>query len=572
MAEPTLRRALQHLLVGLHKAEGTDDAALLTRFAAYRDETAFELIVFRHGPMVRGTCRRLLRHEQDAEDAFQATFLALARKAASVRESLGGWLYRVACHAALKARARVAKRQASVLAEDVARDCGESSDMRELRTVLDEEVLRLPERFRLPVVLCYLQGKSNSQAATELGCPRGTVDSRLSEARRRLRGRLAKRGLAPASVAALEQLLVPSAELSAAAVRPVVTAALAFASHHPASTAAIPASAAALAHGVLHVMVLNQMKWAACVLLALCTLGTGGLATFRAAAGDPPAKEAKAPPAKTGKVEVIAGTLTANSIADGQMTTRDVRRILQGPAGLDKPIENMPLREALQFLGEAFKVTIRIDPSPFKRLTEGEPVNANPFVLYDQPVTVPITKGLSVGEILRDLLAQVKWPEGPTLPLTYLARNKQIVIVPAYQTPHGRGVDGQVFIPEQIAEEQALGDWVSVDYTDMPLADVLRDLADQTGANVVLDARKKDIGKTPITVSLQQVRLFKALQVIADMADLKPVALHNVYYVTDPKNAEKLEKAERPTNDAPTVTGVPNGGGMLGGPQKPSKP
>src|SRR5262245_13271848 len=117
----SLRAAVARLIRGLPPADGTADAALLERFVAWRDEAAFELLVYRHGPMVRGVCRRVLRHEQDAEDAFQATFLALARQARSVRGagSLAGWLYRVAFHAALKARAKAVRRGADALPDDL---------------------------------------------------------------------------------------------------------------------------------------------------------------------------------------------------------------------------------------------------------------------------------------------------------------------------------------------------------------------------------------------------------------------------------------------------------------------
>jgi len=161
MPKSPLAAIVGRLVRGLPPTDGTADAALLARFIGWRDEAAFELLVYRHGPMVRGLCQRVLRHEQDAEDAFQATFLALAKKAATVRgQSLPGWLYRVAFHAALKAKARSARRETSlpeIAAPPVS--VADELDNRELRAVLDEEVLRLPERFRLPVVLCYLQGR-----------------------------------------------------------------------------------------------------------------------------------------------------------------------------------------------------------------------------------------------------------------------------------------------------------------------------------------------------------------------------------------------------------------------------
>src|SRR5262245_8456161 len=169
MARNPLRSVILSLCRHLPPADGTADAALLERFVAWRDEAAFELLVYRHGPMVRGLCRRVLRHEQDAEDAFQATFLALARQARSVRGggSLAGWLYRVAFHAALKARAKAARRGTDALPDDLGRadDPADEAHARDVKAILDAEVMRLPDRYRLPVVLCYLQGRSNAEAA-----------------------------------------------------------------------------------------------------------------------------------------------------------------------------------------------------------------------------------------------------------------------------------------------------------------------------------------------------------------------------------------------------------------------
>src|SRR5581483_3634934 len=151
MAEPPLSAVVRRLVRGLPPTDGTADDALLERFVAWRDEAAFELLVYRHGPLVRGVCRRVLRHEQDAEDAFQAAFLALARKAAAVHgRSLAGWLYRVAFHAALKARARSGRRDEVGLPEVAAKaaDPSQAAHVRETQAILDAEVMRLPERFR----------------------------------------------------------------------------------------------------------------------------------------------------------------------------------------------------------------------------------------------------------------------------------------------------------------------------------------------------------------------------------------------------------------------------------------
>src|SRR5262245_34870581 len=141
-------------MLGPPRAAGLTDAELLERFVARREEAAFEVLVWRHGPKVLGVCRRILRHEKDAEDAFQATFLVLVRKAASIgkRQAVGSWLYRVAYRLALRAKALAAKRAArrtrvaDVPAAEPAPDPGRA----ELRPVLDEEVNRLPEKYRAP--------------------------------------------------------------------------------------------------------------------------------------------------------------------------------------------------------------------------------------------------------------------------------------------------------------------------------------------------------------------------------------------------------------------------------------
>ena len=194
MAGAGLRRALRSLCraAGLADA-GVPDAQLLERFVAGRDEAACELLLWRHGPMVLGVCERLLDNEADAEDAFQATFLALVRKAGSVGrgEAVGHWLYRVAYRAALKARALSARGPARGLPEREGASPGPEQGVvwRDLRPVLDEEVSRLPAKYRAPVVLCDLGEQTYEQAARQLGCPVGTLAVRLRRARLLLRAR-----------------------------------------------------------------------------------------------------------------------------------------------------------------------------------------------------------------------------------------------------------------------------------------------------------------------------------------------------------------------------------------------
>src|SRR5262249_55450102 len=176
------------------------DSELLERFAADRDETAFATLVQRHGSMVLSVCRSILRHWHDAEDAFQATFLVLARKAGSIRqrEALGSWLYSVAYHAAVKARAQPAQRQVREgEVEDMpAADPLHDLTVQELRRVVYEELQRLPEKYRAPLVHCYLEGQTQEEAARQLGWSKGVLRGRLERGRDALRRRLSQRGLA----------------------------------------------------------------------------------------------------------------------------------------------------------------------------------------------------------------------------------------------------------------------------------------------------------------------------------------------------------------------------------------
>jgi RNA polymerase sigma factor (sigma-70 family) len=179
---------------------GVGEGQLLQRFVVHRDEAAFEAIVRSHGPMVLGVCRRVLRDPHDADDAFQATFLILARKAGTIRDRqvLGSWLYGVAYRVASRARviANRSRRQARTGLEEIpVANSIDTLERRELRLALDEEINRLAERYRVPIVLHYFEGRTHAEIAEQLLCPVGTVHSRLTRARERLRERLTRRGL-----------------------------------------------------------------------------------------------------------------------------------------------------------------------------------------------------------------------------------------------------------------------------------------------------------------------------------------------------------------------------------------
>jgi RNA polymerase sigma factor (sigma-70 family) len=257
------------------------DGALLERVATRREEAAFAALVRRYGPLVLAVCRRVLRQEQDAEDAFQATFLVLVRKAGSIgkRESVGSWLYSVACRTARKARGTRARRQMreTELSDVPAAEASPEWLGQEIRAVLDEEVNRLPAKYRLPFVFCYFEGKTNEQAARLLGCPLGTVLSRLARARERLRGRLTRRGLAfPAAlVAVILAERAALAEVPALLVEATVRSAALFAGGQAVAAGATSARVAALARGVLREQLLAKLTKAAGVLVlaglvALC--------------------------------------------------------------------------------------------------------------------------------------------------------------------------------------------------------------------------------------------------------------------------------------------------------------
>jgi RNA polymerase sigma factor (sigma-70 family) len=262
-------------VLAARETAGLTDADLWEHYVRERDEAAFEALVRKHGPMVLGVCRRLLRNEQDAEDAFQATFLVLVRKATSLRSprTIANWLHGVARRTALEARNSAAKRrakEAAVLPQTVMPD----DPWDDLRPVLDQELGRLAEKYRIAVVLCDLEGKTRKEVARQLGWAEGTVASRLARGRGILAKRLARRGFAGALVAAALAGGAAPACVPSALVVSTVTAASLFAAQ-----GVLSGTVAALTEGVLKSMLLTKLKSTIAVLLVIgiATLSAGAL-------------------------------------------------------------------------------------------------------------------------------------------------------------------------------------------------------------------------------------------------------------------------------------------------------
>lgn len=280
MDHRSLRPALRHIRA-LASAEhaGEHDQQLLDTFQQRQDEAAFAALVARHGPLVLGVCRRVLGNDHDAEDVFQSTFLVLARRAGSIRqrESLGSWLYKVAYRLALRLRARaVPLPVAEVPAEASPASGPDDISWRELRTILDAELQQLPEKYRAPLVLCYLAGKTRDEVAEELGWTVGAVKGRLERGRDLLRSRLERRGLT-LSAALVASALAATQASGAVPARLVEATAHAAASFAGGVTTGLPATALSLAGQELASSMAGRVKLLTALagLLGAVVLGVG---------------------------------------------------------------------------------------------------------------------------------------------------------------------------------------------------------------------------------------------------------------------------------------------------------
>jgi RNA polymerase sigma factor (sigma-70 family) len=283
----------------LQDAGGMTDGQLLAYFVQQGEAAAFEALLRRHGSMVWGVCCRVLHDPHDAEDAFQATFLVLLRKASSIRlpERLGGWLHGVAHRTALEARSLIARRRQQERPLDASPhpEGRAESPWSEWLPLLDGELRRLPDKYRLPVVLCELEGRSRKEVAGQLGIPEGTLSSRLAYARKRLADRLSRQGVALSTV--LLGLLLSREATARVPISLLLSTAKATQVFATGQTTGVSGAVAILTQGVLKTMTMYHVKTALVTLTVLVGLGVGGIA-YRSAAAPPaqadPPKELEA--------------------------------------------------------------------------------------------------------------------------------------------------------------------------------------------------------------------------------------------------------------------------------------
>jgi RNA polymerase sigma factor (sigma-70 family) len=335
------------------------DSELLKRFLANRDENAFEALVRRHGPMVLGLCRRILRDPQEAEDAFQAAFLIFVRRAASIvkPELLGNWLYGVASRTAHAARAATAKRRVKEANAVPREQPAEESAWTELQPFLDHELSRLPAKYRIPVILCHLEEKSRQEAAQALGVPEGTLSSRLARARAILAQRLTRHCPAVMGGALLAGLGTQAlaAALPTSLIQITVKAGISVLAGRTLTASGVSAQVASLTDGVLRTMFLSKLKIGAVLLCvgSLLAIGMGTVASHGLGSDEKPS--AATPTSKNDSRPLLNEALeTAKAITNSEAKLRVLLRIASVQYKTGDKVGSRKTRHAALELAKSF--------------------------------------------------------------------------------------------------------------------------------------------------------------------------------------------------------------------------
>jgi RNA polymerase sigma factor (sigma-70 family) len=536
------------------QAEGKTDGQLLEQFLLQRDETAFTTLVQRHGPMVLGVCRRILENATDAEDAFQATFLVLVRKASSLTgySVLGGFLHEVARRTALKARSNLARRR--VKEQAMARPEAQGEAARDdWLPLLDEELDRLPEKYRLPLVLCDLEGRTRQEAAEQLGWPEGTVAGRLARARELLARKLSRHGRA-VSAGSLAAVLAPNvapACVPPALVESTVKAATLMAGGQAAAVGVISAEVAWLTEGVVNAMLVSKLKM---VLVAVTLVVLSGAALgYGALAGRQPGARGEGTEASVAphKAQPLAEVGAREQLAQGQDQTPppgggqdpDNPRQESGfqlAEKLERPIQfhgvddpKVTLAEALEQFDKRYSLTFTVNEKAFQQDQVMEVLRTE----FANPNPVPAKPNTTLATVLRIILSRL--PDQTRAMYVIRDREIEITTVKAVRKELGRG------------PREPIPPLVYLQFHKQPIEQAMQTLSDRTGVTLVLDPRAGDKTKTLVSGSFKSVPLDSVVQVLTDMGDLKPVKIDNMYYLTSPENAERLLKEQSKRKAAP---------------------
>ena len=516
------------------------DRQLLQRFAAGRNEAAFTVLVRRHGGMVLGVCSRVLGDANDAEDAFQATFLVLARKSLSFgwHDSIGNWLYGVALRVAGKMKSQRRRHQgmcallgSTSFASRSPRDPCVAAVHRELAEKLDAALRRLPSKFRAPLVLCYLEGRTHQEAARELGLPTGSISRRVARGLELLRERLAHSGLCLS-----HQVLVGL--LANGTWRAIVERTLAEATAHAgmlfklgAWTAVGTASTRIItvAEGVLRTMILANLKVVMVGVVAVGLLGAGGVLPGAWQVAENGHEDGSAKGADQNVVS-IASPLQPPKNAERppvkdftERARRDklVRINLDKPVVLEKGLEKMTFGEAKAFFENRFGITILVNDKAFKARDAGAER------ILEAEVKLEKLAGIPLRSVLPMLLDQF---DG-----AYLIHPDYIeVTTPEATQPETWVTGNRSCVPRAHA-----------DFKGISLEQALSELALETGISIILDQRAIDANTLHVTARFDGVGVDTAVEILANMAGLKVVALDRALYVTDDENANMLWTQQR---------------------------
>jgi RNA polymerase sigma factor (sigma-70 family) len=539
MAQPQNSPVLRyiHKLFEREELAGLSDRQLLQRFAGQRCEEAFTVLVRRHGPMVFGVCSRVLKEAADAEDALQATFLVLARRARGFgwQDSIANWLYGVALRVASKMRSQrqrsrdvTANFQSAATTESTSLDPSVESIRRELTEKLDDSLRRLPDKYRTALVLSYLEGKTHQEVARELKLPVGSVSRHVARGLDLLRDRLSRTGLCM-SLEVLAALLAQESwrpAIQPALAESVCETALAFQAGALAASGAVSARILTLAEGVSRTMFVTQLKYVAAALFAFGALGIGGV-MHGPWNGDAPdgtvrleqAPITKAPDGSPG-VGAPLNAEKATPLSPAERARRHRALWNKLDTGTDMTgVDRMPFGELKQYMEQRFGLHILVNEMALKAIGLEN--------VQESPVKLEILSGVPFRVVLQMVLDQIG--------ATYLLRGEFIeVTTPDAASPETWVHGDRNFVPR-----------VCADFKDTPLDEALHELAMQTGISVILDRRELD-GMTPrVTALLNNICLDTAVEILANMSGMKSVALDRSLYVTGQANAVHLVEEQQ---------------------------